>query len=413
MKALYIHIPFCSKVCTYCDFYKMVAKDSLKEKYIEYLIKELEMKKEYFTELETIYIGGGTPTSLNPSLLKQLFSYLKENIDFKKIKEFTVEVNPKDVTYELASLFATFKVNRISLGVQSLKRRKLKFLGRDHRYRDVKKAINTLKEVGIYNINCDIIFGAKRDSKRIVIRDLKKLLKMNITHISTYSLQLEQKTILYKLFKENKFKPISEELDSEIYNAVCTFLKEKEFDHYEVSNFALNKDFRSLHNLTYWNNEKYIGVGAAASYYIDNVRYTNVYNLSKYFEGIDKGELNYFEVDEIVLGEKLFEEVMLGFRKLDGINLNNFKEKYGKEIVEVFPVVNELLEKGDLVIENEYIKVPENKIFILNNILINFLSEDNFNNLENNNNEDEISNEDDSLEMVSENNEEVNSIENE
>ena len=175
MKALYIHIPICSKVCTYCDFYKMVAKDSLKEKYIEYLIKELEMKKEYFTELETIYVGGGTPTSLNPSLLKQLFSYLKENIDFKKIKEFTVEVNPKDVTYELASLFATFKVNRISLGVQSLKRRKLKFLGRDHRYRDVKKAINTLKEVGIYNINCDIIFGAKRDSKRIVIRDLKKI----------------------------------------------------------------------------------------------------------------------------------------------------------------------------------------------------------------------------------------------
>lgn len=376
MKALYIHIPFCRKVCTYCDFYKMVAKNDLKEKYVDYLIKELDLRKEYLTELETIYIGGGTPSALSTNALNRLFLALKERIDLKQIKEFTIEANPKDVNVDFVNLISAYKVNRVSLGVQSLKRKKLKFLGRDHRKGDVKKAIKALQEGGITNINVDLIFGSHKDKKRIVLKDLRKLLKWNVTHISTYSLQLEEKTILYKKFKENKFIPIDEKLDSDIYKAVCDELASKGFVHYEISNFALNNDYKSIHNLTYWNNDKYIGIGAAASYYIDNYRYTNINNLEKYFQGIENNNLCYLEENEIVPGEKMFEEVMLGFRKLDGINLNTFKEKFGVCIKEAYSVINNLLEKGDLVIENDYIKVPSEKIYILNSILINFLDQD-------------------------------------
>lgn len=376
MKALYIHIPFCSKVCTYCDFYKMVAKSDLKEKYVDYLIKELEMKKEYLSEIETIYVGGGTPSSLSTNSLNKLFLALKERIDLKNLKEFTVEANPNDINPDFVNLLAAYKVNRVSLGVQSLKSKKLKFLGRTHRKGTVKKAIKYLKEGGITNINADIIFGTQKDKKKIAIKDLKKLLKWEVTHISTYSLQLEEKTILYKKFKENKFIPINENLDSDIYFAICEFLKQKGFIHYEVSNFALNDNYKSVHNLTYWNNDKYLGIGAAASYYIDNIRYTNINNLNKYFEGIDNESLCYLEEDEIVPGEKMFEEVMLGFRKLEGINLQKFEEKFEKTIFDAYPVVNKLIDNGNLEVSNGYIKVPESKIYILNNILINFLDED-------------------------------------
>ena len=177
-------------------------------------------------------------------------------------------------------------------------------------------------------------------------------------------------------FKENKFIPINENLDSDIYFAICEFLKQKGFIHYEVSNFALNDNYKSVHNLTYWNNDKYLGIGAAASYYIDNIRYTNINNLNKYFEGIDNESLCYLEEDEIVPGEKMFEEVMLGFRKLEGINLQKFEEKFEKTIFDAYPVVNKLIDNGNLEVSNGYIKVPESKIYILNNILINFLDED-------------------------------------
>lgn len=376
MKALYIHIPFCRKICSYCDFYKMVAKADLKEKYTDYLIKELEFRKEYLSEIETIYIGGGTPSSLSTNALNRLFLALKERINLKGLKEFTIEANPKDITEDFVNLISAYNVNRVSLGVQSLKRKKLKFLGRDHKKGDVKKAIKLLQAGGITNINVDLIFGSEKDKVKIVLKDLRKLLKWNVTHISTYSLQLEEKTILYKKFCENKFKPIDQNLDADMYKAVCDELEAKGFVHYEVSNFALSNVYKSAHNLTYWNNDKYLGVGAAASYYIDNYRYTNINNLQKYFDGIDAGKLNYLEENEIVPGEKMFEEVMLGFRKLEGINLNTFKEKFGVCIKEAYPVVNELLEKGDLVIDNEFIKVPSEKIYVLNSILINFLNED-------------------------------------
>lgn len=373
MKALYIHIPFCNKICTYCDFYKRVAKENLKEKYVSYLLKEMEMRKDLFGEIETIYIGGGTPSSLKVSDLETLFKGLKKYINFSKVKEFTFEINPTDVNLPLIQVLKEYNVNRVSLGVQSLKRKKLKFLGRDHRKGDVKKAIRLLQENGITNINADIIFGVQNEKVKTVLKDIKILNKYGVTHISTYSLQLEEKTVLNKLFKENKFTPITEDLDADIFKAVNDLLNEYGYVHYEVSNFAKAEEFKSAHNLTYWNNEHYLGLGTAASYYIGDYRYTNINNMDKYFEAIDNNEFCYLEENDLVLGEKMFDEVVLGFRKLEGVNVNRFKEKFEKDIFEVYPVINELVEKGDIIFQNDYLRVPEEKIFILNSILIKFL----------------------------------------
>ena len=373
MKALYIHIPFCNKICTYCDFYKRVAKENLKEKYVSYLLKEMEMRKDLLGEIETIYIGGGTPSSLKVSDLETLFKGLKKYINFSKVKEFTFEINPTDVNLPLIQVLKEYNVNRVSLGVQSLKRKKLKFLGRDHRKGDVKKAIRLLQENGITNINADIIFGVQNEKVKTVLKDIKALNKYGVTHISTYSLQLEEKTVLNKLFKENKFTPITEDLDADIFKAINDLLNEYGYVHYEVSNFAKAEEFKSAHNLTYWNNEHYLGLGTAASYYIGDYRYTNINNMDKYFEAIDNNEFCYLEENDLVLGEKMFEEVVLGFRKLEGVNVNRFKEKFEKDIFEVYPVINELVEKGDIIFQNDYLRVPEEKIFVLNSILIKFL----------------------------------------
>ena len=374
MKALYIHIPFCNNICTYCDFYKRIAKDEMKEKYITYLLKELEMRKELLNDIETVYIGGGTPSSLSATLLNKLFLGLKKQLNFSKIKEFTFEANPADVNESLVSLLKENKVNRVSLGVQSVNKKKLIFLGRNHKKKNVKVAMKLLKENGITNINCDIIFGTPKDKIRLLKKDLKLLIKLGATHISAYSLQLEEKTILYRLYKQNKFVPVTEEYDSEMFKFINGFLKEKGFTHYEVSNYAKGEEFKSLHNLVYWNNEHYLGIGTASSYYIDDFRYTNINNIEKYFEGLDKGEILHLEESELVEGEKMFEEVMLGLRKIEGFSINNFKEKYQKDVFEVYPVINGLITKGDLILKGEYLKVPEEKIFILNNILLNFLN---------------------------------------
>lgn len=373
MKALYIHIPFCNKICTYCDFYKRVAKENLKDKYVEYLLKELEMRKDLVSEIETIYIGGGTPSSLKVSTLETLFKGLKKYINFSKVKEFTFEINPTDVNLPLIQVLNEYKVNRVSLGVQSLKRKKLKFLGRDHRKGDIKKAIKLLQDNGITNINADVIFGTPNEKVKSVLKDVRKLNKYGVKHISTYSLQLEEKTVLYKLFKENKFVPIDQDLDADIFKAIVAELNELGYVHYEVSNFAKGEEFKSAHNLTYWNNEHYLGLGTAASYYIGDYRYTNINNMDKYFEAIDNNEFCYLEENDLVLGEKMFDEVVLGFRKLEGISVSKFQEKFEKDIYEVYPVLNELIEKGDIISEGDILRVPEEKIFILNSILIKFL----------------------------------------
>ena len=371
-KALYIHIPFCSHICTYCDFYKMRAKDGVKDEYITVLIDELIMKKGLYQFIETIYIGGGTPSNLSLANLKRLLDAITHWIDTTHVIEWTIEMNPQDVSREMVDLFVKYGVNRISLGVQSFDEDRLHQLGRTHTREDIKRAIRLIHDSGIRNVSADLIYGLPQDTVKVIKRDLIQLINLGFTHISPYTLILEERTILYHHYLAGDFLPLSDEGEASIYAFIQRFLKTYGYIQYEVSNFA-RQGYESKHNLTYWKNETYVGLGASASYYIDGVRYTNVKNLKKYMDGVRSGHLLFEE--ELVLTplEQMQEEMILGLRLVSGINLAGFLTKFGLALMEAFPNVSSLLDQGLLQIKHGFLSIPANKIYVSNTILINFI----------------------------------------
>lgn len=377
IKSLYIHIPFCDHICVYCDFYKMISKEEEKEKYVNYLLKELEIKKDLLNDIETIYLGGGTPSNLNHNLLDKLLLGLSKYINFNNLKEFTIECNPVDVNQKLIDIIIKYNINRISLGVQSFNDLKLKYLKRNHTQKIILNAINLLHSNNLFNINCDLIYGLEIkndfiDNLDVIKNDLDFIIKYNIPHISCYTLIVEDKTILNKFIKEMKYKPLDDDLEADLFDFINKYLKEFNYNHYEISNYA-KEGFCSIHNLRYWNNEYYLGLGANASYYYDNTRFTNINNLKKYYYGIDNLNLEYLEKIKLDKEDQMYEEVMLGLRKLEGINKNNFLKKYNCDIINVYKGIIPLIKQGILIDDGENIKVKEDKIYILNDILLSIL----------------------------------------
>jgi oxygen-independent coproporphyrinogen-3 oxidase len=370
--ALYIHIPFCKSICSYCDFYKLIAKDEIKEKYISYLIRELQSKKDYFANLKTIYIGGGTPSALQPQLLEKLLSEIKNLISLDRIEEYTLEANPNDITPDIVRVLKEGGINRLSLGVQSFQEERLQILGRTHREEDVRKALTLLRRGGFTNINIDLIYGLAADDFPKIKVDLKKAIRYGATHISAYSLIIEEKTILYKRFQEGSFQVLDEDKEAEIYRKLCHYLRRRGFRHYEISNFA-RKNYQSKHNLTYWNNMNYIGVGANSSYYLGRIRYTNINHLEKYFAGIESGNMLYREVLELSEQDVMGEEMLLGLRKIAGVNLKHFQEKFGVDAFTAFPVIRHLIGLKLLEVKVDHLRIPENKLYLSNEVLVNFI----------------------------------------
>ena len=362
MKAVYIHIPFCSNICTYCDFCKMYYNKKHVTKYLEELEKEI--KNNYNGEtIETIYIGGGTPSSLDLEELEYLLKiteYFKTNNNL----EFTVECNIENCSYEKLELLKKYNVNRLSFGVQTFNPNFLKVLGRKHNKEETFNIIKFAKELGFDNINIDLMYAFNGQTIDDLKKDLDLFLKLNINHISTYSLIIEPNTVL----GINNYENIDEDLDYEMYRLIENTLKEHGYKHYETSNFA-KEEFVSKHNLTYWNNLEYYGFGLGASGYINGIRYNNTRSLNNYLKGnyvLDKHELS--------KQEKMEEEMFLGLRKLDGVNKKDFKNKYGIDIKDAFDIDPEI-KKGLLIDDGNNIYIPEKYQYISNQVLIKFIGE--------------------------------------
>lgn len=357
--SIYIHVPFCTSICTYCDFCKMYYNKKFIDNYLNTLEKEI--RERYKGEkVKTIFIGGGTPTALDNNELIRLLEIIrlfntKENI------EFTIESNVESLTEEKLQIMKEYGVNRLSIGVQSFNEEILKILGRNHTKEDIYNKINIAKKY-FDNINIDLIYAVTNDIN-IVKEDLKEFLKLGITHISTYSLIIEDKTVL----KINNHQNIDEDIDYQIYKLIENTLEENNYIHYEVSNYA-KKDYQSKHNLVYWNNEEYYGFGLGSTSYVDNIRRTNTKNLTKYLNNdyIDEEE---YEDQEI----KIENEIMLGLRKLQGINLDTFEEKYNISLEDKYNI-EELLQEKYLIKENNYLKINKEYIYISNEILLKILS---------------------------------------
>ena len=353
VKSVYIHIPFCKHICSYCDFCKLYYNKKWTNDYLDALEKEIKEKYNGET-IETIYIGGGTPSNLDIDELKKLFSIV--NIFKTNLQEFTFECNVEDINENLLKFLKTTKVNRISIGVQTFNKKHLNYLNRVNNI-DIIEKINLVKKY-FTNINIDLMYAFKNETLDELNNDLETILKLDIKHISTYSLIIEENTML------RKETPIDEELDYEMYKLINKKLSN--YNHYEVSNFS-KKGYESKHNLTYWNNEEYYGFGLGASGYINNIRYENTRNIKEYIN-------NNYLLNENKLStlEQMQNEMILGLRKLEGVNKQTFKQKYNKKIKEVFEIDN-LLKEKKLIETKEYIFINKDYIYLSNEILINFI----------------------------------------
>lgn len=307
-------------------------------------------------EIKTIYIGGGTPSALNIKEVKSLLSML-DNVNKNNLEEFTFECNLEDINEELVLLLKNFGVNRLSIGIESFDKDKLKFMERKADFKDALEKINLCKKLGFNNINLDLMYAIPGETLKILKKDLSLFLKLKPTHISAYSLILENHTKAYV----NGVSEIEEELDYEMYKYITEKLSNAH--HYEISNYAI-PGCESKHNLVYWNNEEYYGFGLGASGYVDEIRYTNTKNLKDYLLG------NWVQEKEIIgEKEKMDYEIMLGLRKLDGINLDEFKKKFGIELENAYNI-KPLLKSKELIKKKGYIYINPNYIYVSNEILL-------------------------------------------
>lgn len=319
MLGVYIHIPFCERKCNYCAFSSFVASEQKQEEYIEFLIKEIKdfgenHKEARYKKVDTIFIGGGTPSLLKTNLFQKLVGQINETFQFSDDVEFTIECNPNSLTYEKLLKYKEMGINRISIGVQSLDDEQLRFIGRLH---DANDAICAIKSaLAIFdNVSADLLIGIKGMSKEGYLQGLKTLMDLGIKHVSTYMLQVEDGTPLATLTAQNKGILPDDEDCIDLYNETVKFLKEREFGQYEVSNFAKN-GFACKHNIKYWTGEDYIGFGLSAHSYLNGKRFANAKTFEDYYA-------KKLAMDEKLTVSQLIEEhIMLGLRCNQGVSLD-------------------------------------------------------------------------------------------
>lgn len=356
IQSAYIHIPFCEHICHYCDFNKMFLKGQPVEEYLQMLKKEmvLALQKAPTSHLNTIYVGGGTPTSLNHEQLSYLCGTIGEVLPYNPEEvEFTFEANPGDLSIEKMHILKEAGVNRISFGVQSFNEELLKAIGRTHKPEDVYNSIEKAQRAGFENITIDLMYGLPGQTMQVFKESLQEALKLQLPHYSSYSLIVEPKTVFYNMMQKNKLHLPTQDLEAEMYEVLMEEMEKHGLRQYEISNFA-KVGFESKHNTTYWNNDYYYGFGAGAHGYLNGERVGNYGPLKKYMEPIRNGEIPYMSVHKVPVHEQMEEEMFLGLRKIDGVSFSSFTRKFGKNALEVFAEpIQELLERELVEVKNE------------------------------------------------------------
>ncbi|MEM7816426.1 MAG: radical SAM family heme chaperone HemW [Candidatus Aenigmatarchaeota archaeon] len=339
--SLYIHIPFCIKKCSYCDFYSVVYQKNLVKDYIDTLCLQIKKLKYSFS---TVYIGGGTPSILDYKLLKKLLKNLKK-ISYK-VEEFTIEANPESLDKTKLNLFRDYGINRLSIGVQSFFDNKLKKLNRVHTAEDAIKAIELAYRCGFNNINIDLIFGVEDESLKNWKKELRKAVGLPIKHISTYAISYEKNTALFKKIKKKIYRPLEEEIVSDMYRFILNYLPLKGFIQYEVSNFA-KKGYFCKHNLNYWNNGTYLGIGASAFSFDGRLRFQNIKDVKKYIKKIKNRESPIIFSEKLPSLRRALETASLKIRTKDGIDFRWFKKNTGFDFLNIKKdIIKNLIREG-------------------------------------------------------------------
>ena len=386
---LYIHIPFCHTKCTYCDFNTYSGLENLIDDFSESIYKEINFWgiREFY-KVDTIFIGGGTPSYVDTEIIKNILNKISDNFLLSKKPEITLEINPEDVSEKKALEWKEIGINRCSLGVQSLVNSELKILNRRHDSEKAIEAINILSKI-FNNISVDLIYGLPLQTKDSYIETLKKIISQNINHISCYSLQVEKGTVLDQQVNTNKINIANDDLSAEMYKVTQKILLENDFENYEISNWSKENKL-SQHNLKYWTMKPYIGIGPGSHSYIDNKRFSIIKSPKKYMDFFKKPitnissirekilylrENNFLDVYEKQLREnEILEFLMLNLRLRDGININNFKKRFDLDFEDLYLSKLDYFIKENIIFKKEdsYILSEKGKLFA-NEVANNFV----------------------------------------
>ncbi|MBU8581592.1 radical SAM family heme chaperone HemW [Bacillus paralicheniformis] len=352
MKAAYIHIPFCEHICHYCDFNKFFIQSQPVDEYLRSLEKEManSMEAAGHPELKTIFIGGGTPTSLSEAQLERLLDSIHRVLKpSESLAEFAVEANPDDLSAEKLEVLKAAGVDRLSFGVQTFEDELLKKIGRVHEQKDVLVSFERARNAGFDNISLDLMFGLPGQTIGHFASSLDTALALGAEHYSVYSLIVEPKTVFYNLMKKGRLHLPPQDQEAEMYELVMRKMEEAGIGQYEISNYA-KKGYESKHNLTYWNNEEYFGLGAGAHGYINGERTVNAGPVKHYIDLIEQSGFPYKEKHRVTKNEQIEEEMFLGLRKTAGVDKEHFFQKYGRTVDDLFPKVLRSLEETGLIV---------------------------------------------------------------
>ncbi len=371
---LYIHIPFCSQRCIYCDFFTQT-NQSLREAFIKALCRELKDRRDELgtNKVANIYFGGGTPSLLSIDELRDIFAVILEHYDIQAGAEITIECNPDDINEAYVQGLKELPFNRVSMGVQSFKNDDLEFLNRRHSVKEVFRAVALLKEAGITNLSLDLIYGLPNQSLEDWTYNIETILSLDIPHISAYHLIYEEGTVLMKRLREGKVKEVSEEDSLAFFEILIKSLKDAGYEHYEVSNFAKGGAYAKL-NTGYWQGISYLGFGPSAHSYDGKNRSYNIASIKQYNEGILSGKRN-FEEEELNLEEQEHEYIMTRLRTMWGINLEEMETLFGtKQRTKLLVLAEPYIKRGQLLLENETLCLSSEGVFISDAILVDLFS---------------------------------------
>ena len=376
---LYVHMPFCKQKCYYCDFVSYANKYNIVDRYIQCLKKEIiqyanenKIMSKHGLEpkyvIKTIYIGGGTPSSIDELYIINILQKIKENFQIKNDAEITIEVNPGTVNKEKLKTYRDIGINRLSIGLQAVQDEILKSIGRIHTFKDFENTYKYAREVGFNNINVDLMINLPNQTLDNVKESVKAILNLKPEHISVYSLILEENTKLYEMVKSKQVALETEEVERQMYWYVKETLEKYKYIQYEISNFA-KSGFQSHHNIDCWNQEEYIGVGIAASSFIENKRYSNISDLEEYMDNIESGMPNKnLILDEVLDFEsKMNEFMMLGLRTIKGVDIKKFEQKFKiNPIIKYCKILEKLNHEGLIEIDANNIKLSNKGIDLAN-----------------------------------------------
>jgi oxygen-independent coproporphyrinogen-3 oxidase len=354
VQAAYLHIPFCHHICHYCDFNKVFFENQPVDQYIEAMEKEMEhtVERHGKVPLRSIFVGGGTPTALTASQLDHFLRVTRKHLSLAEGGEFTFEANPNELTGEKLQLLKDYGVNRLSIGVQTFNDKLLKGIGRVHTKNEAIQTIEAARKEGFQNLSLDLMYNLPGQTMEDFFETLEQAFQLDVDHMSAYSLIIEPKTVFYNLMRKGQLHVPPQEEEAKMYDVLMKEMENYGFHQYEISNFA-KAGFESRHNLTYWNNEDYYGIGAGAHSYVQGVRRANIGPIQKYMDAVFKNGLAHTEEHTVTKAEMMEEEMFLGLRKTEGVSKEVFKQKYGVELNDIFgEQIQEQIKKG-LLQEND------------------------------------------------------------